>query len=112
MARQMLWTAGLVLLVVQHVIADGGEPWRPKAEQRASQTESALEGSSTMRCVGQEPIDRACLMRDLYYDVQSRIFTWYGTAIILDQGQSPVSANADNFARATCALVSCKSPPP
>ena len=59
--------------------------------------------TTTLRCSGSDPLDRACLAHDLYYDTQTRTFLFYGSAIVRDVDEDAAPADAENFRQATCA---------
>ena len=77
-------------------------PVKP-VKSRTTDDSSGPAAGDTMRCIGDGDVDRACLVRDLYYDTTTRTFTWHGATILPSERSAPVEANADTFERAMCA---------
>lgn len=76
----------------------------------AQHAQHALQAPpADMWCTGQGLPDyaRACLVRDLYYDLANRKFTLYGKTILGNETGEAQPATAERFARETCALAVC-----
>ena len=128
-ARQALLVslAGAVLVILLAIAPAMDAIWRPRRppqvrlepERKAPYIQpghkagspgdpsisEAQDNSSTMRCAGFKPVERACLVHDLYYDTLNSTFTYYGTKIVADAGSAPVKASAHTFSAATCVLL-------
>jgi len=113
----------LLLLLVRLSVAAAAEDavWRgPRREadnaRRMTPVDArkagvqALDEDEVMRCIGSKPVDRACLLHDLYYDTKRRTFFWHGDTIIKHRGAAMAQASAATFAAATCGAARIPRP--
>lgn len=98
--RLALASAGVALLATPMCTAI--QLWTAPIKLHAEAQHNPYQGMD-MRCVGEDAVHRACLMRDLYYDTATKTFLFFGRNIEPDFVDEDDEELKRRFDELTCA---------